>query len=85
MIDYIDITKYFENKVTINFAHLQLEATYNSGWKKYVLKGCTHLEVWINQQLSLVRIKGSIPYFFQGHNFIFCNKFNLSKIVYIMI
>lgn len=74
MIDYIDITKHFENKVTINFAHLQLEATYNSGWKKYVLKGCTHLEVWINQQLSLVRIKGSIPYFFQGHNFIFCNK-----------
>ena len=62
MIDYIDITKYFENKVTINFAHLQLEATYNSGWKKYVLKGCTHLEVWINKQLSLVRIKGSIPF-----------------------
>lgn len=74
MIDYIDITKHFENKVTINIAHLQLEATYSTGWEKYYLTGCTRLEVWINQYLYIVRIKGSIPYFFQGHNFNFCNK-----------
>lgn len=74
MIDYIDITKHFENKVTINIAHLQLEATYSTGWEKYYLTGCARLEVWINQYLYIVRIKGSIPYFFQGHNFIFSNK-----------
>lgn len=74
MIDYIDITKHFENKVTINFAHLQLESTYSTGWEKYYLTGCARLEVWIKQYPYIVRIKGSIPYFFQGHNFNFSNK-----------
>lgn len=32
------------------------------------------MEVWINQYLYIVKIKGSIPYFFQGHNFNFSNK-----------
>lgn len=74
MIDYIDITKHLKSKDTINLTHLQLEASYSTNWTKYSIKGCRYLEVWINPNLAQIKIKGSIPYFFQGHNFTFNNK-----------
>lgn len=80
MIDYIDITKQIESKDTINLAHLQFEASYNTNWSKYFIKGCRQLEVWINSNLAQIRIKGSIPYFLQGHNFTFNNKLFIEAI-----
>lgn len=74
MIDYIAITKHLEDKDMINTVHLQMVASYISGWYKYFLEGCTQLEIWINPTLSLIKLKGSISYFFQGHNFTFSNK-----------
>lgn len=73
MIDYISITKHLSNKDTLNYSHLQLQATYNSGMQRYYLDGCNKLEVHINNSLFLLKIKGSIAYYYQGHNFIFSN------------
>lgn len=83
MIDYIDITKHLEYKDTINLMHLQLEASYSSNWNKYFIKGCRQLEIWINPILAQIRIKGSVPYFFQGHNFTFNNKAFSEVIAYL--
>lgn len=44
------------------------------GWETYTLQGCKELEVHWHPEGRLLRLKGSIPYWWQGHNFIFTNK-----------
>lgn len=75
MIDYLSATTSFEGK-DINFvAHsLTLEAQYASGWKKYYLQGCERLTVWLHPGFQMLRLEGSISYFWQGHNFSFSRK-----------
>lgn len=69
MIDYIQTTKPLSDKDKPSFRHCQLEAEYSSGWKKYWLHGCEKLEIWYNSFLNLIRLQGSIMYYWQGHNF----------------
>jgi hypothetical protein len=74
MIDYISITTSFEGKDNIFLTHLQGVAFYNSGWNKYTLQKNRELTIWINFALSMLRLEGSIPYYWQGHNFTFTIK-----------
>lgn len=74
MIDYISATTSFESKDNIFYTHLQEEAAYKSGWRKYYLQGCKKLSVWINPSLQLMRLEGSISYYWQGNNFSFNRK-----------
>ena len=69
MIDYIKATKHLQDKDTPFFGHCTLEARYSSGWEKYSLQGCEKLNVWHNPSYSMLRIDGSVMYYWQGHNF----------------
>jgi hypothetical protein len=71
MIDYISAITSFESKDNIFYTHLQEEASYKSGWLKYYLQGCEKLAVWIHPSLQLMRLEGSISYYWQGNNFSF--------------
>lgn len=71
MIDYIRTTTSFSDKDSIFLTHLQEDASYKSGWWKYYLQGCEKLAVWINPSLQLMRLEGSISYYWQGNNFSF--------------
>jgi len=70
MIDYTEITKHL-HKDKPCFDHLQYEAGYSSGWNKFLLKGCKEMEVWHNESNNLLKVKGSLPYYWQKHNFTF--------------
>ena len=74
MVDFIEATKQLKPKDKPFLGHLQAEAAYHSGWDKYLLKGCKSIEVWHNEPAGLIRIKGSLAYFFQGHNFSFTSR-----------
>lgn len=72
MIDYIKAIKTYSDKDTINWHHLQHKTTYHdSGWSMYSLKGCKDLDVEIHSANKWLRIKGSIAYYWQGHNYQF--------------
>lgn len=66
-LDYIEITK-FLNKDKLCSDYLQLNATYE-GAKRYYFDRCNKIEVWYMEASNQIRIKGSIPYFINGHNF----------------
>jgi len=70
MIDYTEITKHLY-KDNPCFDYLQGEASYKSGWNKFFLKGCKEMEVWYNESNKLLKVKGSLPYYWQKHNFTF--------------
>ena len=72
MIDYISATLY-DCKVTPNLWHLQKEAVYSSGWEKFFLCGCDRLSVYWHPIHRMIRIDGSIPYYWQGNNYLFNN------------
>lgn len=74
MIDYLEATKQLQGKDKPFLGHLHQEAAYQSGWNKYLLNGCKCLEILHNKPASLIRIKGSLAYFYQGHNFSFTNR-----------
>jgi len=74
MIDFISATTSFESKDNLFLPHLQFEAKYSSGWEKYYLNGCEKMEVWINSNRQILKLKGSVSYYWQGHNFTFTNK-----------
>lgn len=69
MIDYIALNKHFQDKDKPFFGHCQEIATYRSGEIKYNLLGCRPLEIYWNESLHRLRLKGSLLYFIQNHNF----------------
>jgi len=73
MIDYTEITKHLY-KDNLCFDYLQPEASYKSGWNNYFLKGCKEMQVWYNESNNLLNVKGSLPYYWQKHNFSFDRK-----------
>jgi len=83
MIDFISATKHLRGEDSIFLGHLQLEASYSTGWNKYFLNGCKYFEIWNNEARGLLQIKGSLPYFWQGHNFNFDNRKLVEAISYI--
>lgn len=74
MIDYISTTKLLHPKDKPFLGHLQQEATFQTGWDKYFLNGCKKLQIWHNKQAGLIKMKGSLAYFFKGSNFSFSNR-----------
>ena len=69
MIDFISAT-ISGCKDTINFSHLVLEGEnikYNRTY--YAIEGCEEMKIIIMHNTGDIRLKGSVPYFFQGNNF----------------
>jgi hypothetical protein len=66
--DYIEAVISLE-KDKPSLDYLDYQACYNTGWEKYLYEGCKAVEIWLNPNAELLKIKGSIPYFFQGQNF----------------
>ena len=71
MIDYLATSKNLNGKDTPNLTNCQLLAAYSGGCERYAVEGCERLEVLWNEVTRLLQVRGSLPYFFQGHNFIF--------------
>lgn len=72
IIDYVEIAKTINGKDNLCFDHLHRKAMYESGTKRYSLKGkCHELVVDINDRKQEVIVKGSMPFFNQPHNFEF--------------
>lgn len=68
MIDYISVIKYL-HKGSPFLGHCNQSAAYSTGWQHYVLEGCEKLKVCWNPEVCLLKVQGSIMYFWQGHNF----------------
>ena len=72
MIDFIQATTTFNGKVTTILPHLgKPDAVFSSGWTKYYLNGCERLALWIHPEHQMVKLEGSVPYYWQGNNFSF--------------
>lgn len=71
MIDFIEITKHLQGKDKPFLGHLQPEAVYSSGWQTYSITGCENMELRVNETIGLMNLKGSVMYFWKGHNFTF--------------
>lgn len=68
MIDYISVIKYLD-KDSPFLGYCIKSAVYSTGWLQYSLEGCEKLKVFWNPQERLLRVNGSVMYFWQGHNF----------------
>lgn len=72
MFDFISASTTFGGKGTTFLPHLgNPDAVFSSGWMKYYLNGCERLAIWLNPSLQMLRLEGSIPYYWQGNNFSF--------------
>lgn len=83
MIDYISASTFLYDKDSPNFSHCELEAVYNSGWRRYYLNGCHKAEIDWNEENRMIRFKGSIMYFWQGHNITYSKEGFVNAIEYI--
>lgn len=83
MIDFIQVTKHLGSKDKLFLGHLEHEAQYSSGWNKYRLQGCEKIEIYWNPENSMLRLKGSIMYYWQGHNFSYSKEGFLKAIEHI--
>jgi hypothetical protein len=66
-LDYIEISKSF-GKDKPNLGYLQKEATYPNA-ERYSFQGCKKIEIWNYPEKYQLSVKGSLPYFINGHNF----------------
>lgn len=83
MIDFIQVTKHLGDKDKLFLGHLEPEAQYSSGWNKYRLQGCEKIEIYWNPYNYILRLKGSIIYYWQGHNYSYSKEGFLNAIEYI--
>ena len=74
MIDFIQATKHLSDKDSPFLGHCEWKSKYNSGWIRYSLEGCKEFEIWWNEYLKDLKLKGSIIYYWQGHNFTYDKK-----------
>jgi|LSQX01.2.fsa_nt_gb hypothetical protein len=69
MFDFLKIRKCLQDKDTPNFKNCTHIGTYNNGLHIFHLKGYKPLAVQWYEDSRILRIKGSLPYYFKGHNF----------------
>lgn len=70
MIDYVATT--YQCKDTPNFDVCKhISSNYGSSYEHYALEGCKKMKVHWNPQMKLLKIEGSYPYFYKGHNITF--------------
>ena len=66
--DFIAIEKDLgQDKICLDY--LNHEASYCSGWDKYIYENCKAVEILLNTDARKLRLKGSVPYFMSGQNF----------------
>jgi hypothetical protein len=65
--DYIEISKAIR-KDSVNMHYLQLAATYPD-MEKYFFDGCERLSVCFHTSTGIMKVKGSLPYWLNGHNY----------------
>jgi len=66
--DYLEASKSLgKDKLCLDY--LDHEASYSSGWEKFIYEGCKEVQVWLNNEAGKLKVKGSIPYFIAGQNF----------------
>ncbi len=74
MIDFISIKKPNHLcKGTPFFGHCKMVAAYPEGGARYELEGCGRIDIYYNPK-SYLQIKGSIMYYWQGHNFTYSHE-----------
>ena len=73
MYDYLAIEKYFHGKDTPSFNNLKWIGRDLETHTFKISNGFSTLKVYWNEITERLQIKGSIPYFMQGHNFEFPN------------
>lgn len=74
MIDYIAVTKHFQNKDKPFLNNCQIKVFYkDTGCTKYILHGCNDLKLYWYENSNTLKLQGSITYFIQGHNFTYSN------------
>ena len=84
MVDYLQATTSFNGKVSTILPHLgSPDAVFSSGWSKYYINGCERLALWIHPIHQVMRLEGSIPYYWQGNNFSFNQDSLLQAINYL--
>lgn len=66
--DFVEIEKYVQVKVTPNFFFLEDTGIRWPNVTKYAFKGYTDLDFIWNEKTRFLRIRGSLPFAFQGHN-----------------
>jgi hypothetical protein len=66
-LDYIEVAK-FIGKDKLNTAYLQ-RAAYFEGAEKYYFDRCRKIEVWHYEKRNQIALKGSLPYWLNGHNY----------------
>jgi hypothetical protein len=74
MFDFLKIRKCLQDKDTPNFKNCTHIGTYNNGLHIFHLKGYKPLAVQWYEDSRILRIKGSLPYYFKGHNFTYPQK-----------
>ncbi len=72
MFDFIQIRKYLSQDEKPFFVHCKLNwEAHSSGWRRYILTGSRDIELYWNPNRRCLLLKGSIMYYWQGHNFSF--------------
>lgn len=89
MIDFISIIKPNRyGKVSPYFGHCQEICTYSTGAVKYQLEGCERLDIYWNPK-GFLKLRGSIMYYWQGHNFTYSPEdfqaaiYHISKLLHV--
>lgn len=74
MIDYMAITKQFQDKDKPFLDNCKRSAYFiETQCTKYILHGCNDLELYWYNNTNTLKLKGSITYYFQNHNFTYSN------------
>lgn len=68
MIDYIEAIK-CTGKDTPFLDFREQVAEYASGWQRYNVEGCEKLQLDWNPSARQMKLRGSLAYYWQGHNF----------------
>lgn len=83
MNDYLIFQKTLLPSETFGSSVLERKQINSYGFQKYELSYVRPIEVWYNEESRIVRVKGSIPYFWSGHNYSQCKLDFIRAINYI--
>lgn len=75
MIDYIEISNcLYKDSPNLSFCNPFSSGWNNYGYETYKVNGCRDMEVHWNPENRILKVKGSLPYFLNGHNFAFTTR-----------
>lgn len=71
MIDFIECSTFCKGTPKLDCCKPFSSRLNDVGWLTFFLQGCKPIEVYWNPETNHLKVKGSLPYFLQGHNFSF--------------